>query len=518
MKTTHPTAHHPDDFQELEALNAQLISERDDAVAERDEFKQRYYQVLEALRLARHQRFGKSSEMDTGQGELFDIEEDSIELASIASQTSETSKTRRKPKRQRLPKNLPRVVIRHEAKTHCPDCGDTLHCIGEDRSEKLIFIPARVEVEQHVRPKCVCRHCEQQGKPTAIHQAPMPATVFPKSIATPSLVAHMIAMKFQHGLPLTRVSSLLDSWHITLNRRTIADWMMQASKVLEPVWAHLRHTMLQFSWLYADETPVNVIDSEKSKTYMWVYCSGNDGPAPPSYDADIKNIVLYDHCLGRSGRHAVDFLDGYSGYLQVDGYRGYLDTKAILVGCWAHVRRKFIDAQKVQGSDEGGVRVALTYIKKLYRIEGLLKESKATAKERYAQRQLASKGTLKSFKIWLDKTALRVPKQSALGKAIHYTIGQWPKLKQYLNDGRLDIDNNRAERAIRPFVVGRKAWLFTKSERGARSSCVLYSLIETAKANGLSPSDYLTYCFERLAVAPDDVDSLMPWNMDLSHQ
>ncbi len=342
----------------------------------------------------------------------------------------------------------------------------------------------------------------------------MPVTVFPKSIATPSLMAHMIAMKFQHGLPLTRVSSLLDSWNITLNRRTIADWMMQASRVLEPVWAHLRQTMLQSSWLYADETPVNVIDSEKSKTYMWVYCSGNDGPAPPSYDADIKNIVLYDHQLGRSGRHAVDFLDGYSGYLQVDGYRGYLDTKAILVGCWAHVRRKFIDAQKVQGSDEGGVRVALTYIKKLYRTEGLLKENKATAKEWYVQRQLTSKGTLDAFKIWLDKTALRVPKQSALGKAIHYTLGQWPKLERYLDDGRLDIDNNRAERAIRPFVVGRKAWLFTKSERGARSSCVLYSLIETAKANGLQPSDYLTHCFERLAVAPDDLDSLMPCNMD----
>ena len=304
---------------------------------------------------------------------MFDIEDDSIELDSAASQTSETSKTRRKPKRQRLPKDLPRVVIRHEAKTHCPDCGETLHCIGEDRSEKLIFIPAKVEVEQHVRPKCVCRHCEQQGKPTAIHQAPMPATVFPKSIATPSLVAHMIAMKFQHGLPLTRVSSLLDSWHITLNRRTIADWMMQASRVLEPVWAHLRHTMLQFSWLYADETPVNVIDSEKSKTYMWVYCSGNDGPAPPSYDADIKNIVLYDHQLGRSGRHAVDFLDGYSGYLQVDGIEGISTQKLSWLGATTYAV-SLLTLKKCKAAMKAAL-MALTYIKKLYRTEGLLKES-----------------------------------------------------------------------------------------------------------------------------------------------
>lgn len=492
---------------ELEMMNAALA-------AERDEFKHRYYQVLEELRLARHHRFGASSEVDTGQGELFNIEDEPVDAESTTEPSSETGKTRRKPKRQPLSKDLPRVVIRHEPEeTRCPDCGDELHTIGEDISEKLIFIPAKVEVEQHVRPKCVCRHCEQQGEPTVVHQASMPATVFPKSFATPSLVAQIIAMKFQYGLPLTRIASLFGDWGIDISRRTLADWGVQGSEILECVWAHLRSHLLKESALNADETPVKVVGSDKSKTYMWVYCSGTDGPESPFYNENTHNIVLYDHQMCRSGHHASNFLDGYKGYLHVDGYKGYHDTDATLVGCWAHARRKFIDAQKVQGNDEGGVRVALTHIKKLYRTEALLKERNSSVTERYNERQTSSKSELKKFKKWLDKTVLRIPKQSALGKAVHYTLGQWDKLMRYIDDGRLSIDNNRGERAIRPFVVGRKAWLFTKSERGARSSCILYSLVETAKANGLVPAEYLTHCFDRLAVDPDNLEALMPWNI-----
>lgn len=493
----------------LEELNAILYN----VEMERDDFKRRYYQVLEELRLARHHRFGASSEVDTQQAELFDVEDETEDAPEESCEQHERLSSKSKPKRQLLPKDLPRVVIRHEPEhEQCPDCGESLQCIGEDISEKLIFIPAKVEVEQHIRPKCVCRYCEQQGHGTTVYQAPMPETVFPKSIATPSLVAQMVSMKFQHGLPLTRVSSLLESWDINISRRTIADWILHASKVLEPVWEHLRSHMLNAAWLHADETPVKVIDSDKSKTYMWVYCSGSDGPDAPPYDEHAHNIVLYDHQMGRAGSHAAHFLDGYVGYLHVDGYQGYNETAATLVGCWAHARRKFIEAQKVQGNDEGGVRIALTHIKKLYRTESILTERGSSAEKRFVERQSSSKAELTKFKKWLDKTALRVPKQSALGKAVHYTLGQWDKLVRYIDDGRLSIDNNRGERAIRPFVVGRKAWLFTKSERGARSSCILYSLVETAKANGLDPTEYLTLCFERLAVAPDELETLMPWH------
>ncbi|MCA3903893.1 IS66 family transposase, partial [Vibrio vulnificus] len=264
---------------------ATLVSERDEVLAERDEFKHRYYQVLEELRLARHHRFGASSEVDTGQGELFDIEDEPVEAESTTEPSLETGKTRRKPKRQTLSKDLPRVVIHHEPEeTHCPDCGDELHTIGEDISEKLVFIPAKVEVEQHIRPKCVCRHCEQQGESTVVYQASMPATVFPKRFATPSLVAQVIAMKFQYGLPLTRIASLFGDWGIDISRRTLADWGVQGAEILESVWTHLRSHLLKESALNADETPVKVVDSDKSKTYMWVYCSGTDGPEPPTYN------------------------------------------------------------------------------------------------------------------------------------------------------------------------------------------------------------------------------------------
>ncbi len=395
--TTHLKSQHT--LHELEMMNAALVSGRDEVAAERNEFKHCYYQVLEELRLARHHRFGASSEVDTGQGELFNIKEEPVEAESTIEPSPETGKTRRKPKRQPLSTDLSRVVIRHEPEeTHCPDCGNELRTIGEDTSEKLIFILAKVEVEQHVRPKCVCRHCEQQGESTVAYQASMPATVFPKSFATPSLVAQVITMKFQYGLPLTRIASLFGDWGIDTSRRTLADWGIQGAEVLECVWTHLRGYLLKESALNADETPVKVVGSDRSKTYMWVCCSGTDGSESSLYNENTHNIMLYDHQMCRFGHHASNFLDGYKGYLHVDGYKGYHETDATLVGCWAHARRKFIDAQKVQGNDEGGVRIALTHIKKLYRTEALLKGRNSSVTERYNERQTRSKAELKKFK------------------------------------------------------------------------------------------------------------------------
>jgi len=512
MNTMIPSSY-IDDFQARVDEQDKLIQS---LRSENEEISRRYYRLLEELRLARYHRFGSSSEASAYQGELFDVEEE-LESEPEECQPGDadsSSPRKRQPKRQRLPKHLPRTVIRHEPDdTHCNECGHELHCMGEDISEKLVFIPARVEVEQHVRPKCVCRHCEKHSNDITIHQAPMPATVFPKGIATPSLVAHIIAMKFQYGLPLTRIAALLSDWGVSVSRRTMADWVMQASNALKPVWEHLKVELLKENALHADETPVKVIGSYKKKTYMWVYCSGADSPNTEHVIPDYapKPIVLYDHQMGRSGRYAKTFLDGYKGYLHTDGYQGYEKIDATLVGCWAHARRKFIEAKKVQGNDEGGVRVALHHIKTLYKIEHEIKSN--TINERYLRRQSDSEEELNTFKRWLDKTILRIPKQSALGNAVSYTLSQWPKLIRYIDDGRLNIDNNRAERAIRPFVVGRNAWLFNKSERGARSSCILYSLVETAKANGLVPVEYLTICLEKLALPTLSLFSLEPWKI-----
>ena len=248
---------------------------------------------------------------------------------------------------------------------------------------------------------------------------------------------------------------------------------------------------------------------------MWVYCTGTDSP---SGDQDsLANIVLYDYQASRSGSCPARYLAGYRGYLQVDGYAGYGQTEAILAGCMAHARRKFIAAQKIQIKGKiGKADWAINHIRKLYRIESEIKD--LTATERQKERQQKARPLLDQFKAWLDKSVNQVPPKSAVGKAIAYSLGQWEKLECYLENGHLQIDNNRAERAIKPFVIGRKNWLFANTTNGANASAVLYSLIETAKANGLTPFDYLKILMEELPKNPADIDRLLPWNVEMPQQ
>ena len=249
------------------------------------------------------------------------------------------------------------------------------------------------------------------------------------------------------------------------------------------------------------------------KCYMWLYCSGTDSPNNLSRQGIIPNIVLYDYQSGRAGQCAVDYLDGFNGYLQVDGYAGYEKTAATLVGCWAHARRKFKEAGIAQPKGKTGkADMALSMIQKLYRIEISLKGK--TAIEKYQLRQAQTKPHLEQFYLWLEKA--NVPPKSALGKAIQYCKNQWHKLIRYVEDGNLSIDNNRAERAVKPFVIGRKNWLFSNTANGARASAMLYSIIETAKANGLIPFDYIAHCLEQLSRDHVDIDPLLPWNVKLS--
>lgn len=258
---------------------------------------------------------------------------------------------------------------------------------------------------------------------------------------------------------------------------------------------------------------MNVLDVDKSKCYMWVYGCGTDKPKPDG----LPNIVLYDYQDGRGSSHPVHFLQGYQGPLQVDGYQGYEKTDAQLAGCWAHARRKFIEAKAVQGKNKTGkADQALSFIQKLYGIEQRIRDY--TVEDKHAARQELSLLIMSKLKDWLDKSALSVNNQSLLGKAIHYTLGQWKKLQVYVANGAVAIDNNRAERAIKPFVIGRKAWLFSKSRGGAQASAILYSVVETAKANGLMPIDYLIALFKQLPLISDgdDLDHLLPWNVSLS--
>ncbi|MGJ8694603.1 MAG: IS66 family transposase [Thalassotalea sp.] len=463
----------------------------------------------EQFRLAQQQRFGASSEGHPAQGDLFNEAEAELDVALEASETIVTT-VKKKPVRKKLPSDLPRETIIHDIddKT-CTCCGNNLHQMGEERSEKLEFIPAQVKVIEHVRLKYSCRSCEKQSTSTKIQLAPMPASPIPKGIATATLLSQIITSKYQYALPLYRQESLFKQYSIELSRKTMADWMIKSGDLFTPLYQRLQAILLQQDVIQADETTLKVINEDKVKSYMWLYCTGTDSPN----NTTTPNIVLYDYQSGRAGQCAVDYLQGFTGYLQVDGYAGYEKTAATLVGCWAHARRKFIEAQTTQPKGKTGkADIALSMIQKLYRLEISLKDKPAD--DKYQQRQEKAKPLLEQFHQWLEKA--NVPPKTALGKAIQYCKNQWHKLIRYIDDGNLSIDNNRAERAIKPFVIGRKNWLFSKTANGANASAILYSIIETARANGLTPFDYVTHCLEQLSDQNADIETLLPWNVKLS--
>jgi transposase len=486
------------------------------------ELSQEHAFLEERFRLAQHKQFGKSSEAYPGQGELFN-EAEELAVASELEQTDLEKESityeRKKPVRKPLPKDLPRQVVIHdiaEEDKSCDDCGHELHQMGEDKSEKLQFIPAQVKVIEHVRPKYSCRHCEQHATKVNIKQAPVPASPIPKSFATASLVSQIITSKYQYGLPLYRQESLFKEYGIDLSRQTMSGWLLKIADLLKILYDKLRQILLKQSVIQADETTLKVIESEKSKCYMWLYCTGTD--SPENNRSDTPNIVLYDFHESRASQCAINFLQGHSGYLQVDGYQGYAATDASLAGCWAHARRKFKEADIAQSKGKpkaGKATWAMNHIKKLYRIETLIKDK--TPVEKQAYREEHATPLLEEYKAWLDKSILQVPPKSALGKALAYSLNQWPKLIRYLEDGELNIDNNRAERAIKPFVIGRKNWLFSNTANGAHASSILYSLVETAKANDLIPFDYLHHIIDVLSERQDDktLDELLPWNISL---
>jgi len=476
--------------------------------------------LLEQFRLAQHNRFGKSSEVNLDQGELFNEAEQLVDEEALSEQNQDkenTSKTQSKPKRKPLPKDLPRetvIIDIPENEKSCDCCGNDLHQMGEKKSEKLEFIPAQVKVIETIRPQYSCRHCEKTDTKVNIKIAPVPSSPIPKSIATPSLLSQIITSKYQYSLPLYRQESIFNQHGIELNRKTMSEWMIKTSTLFKPIIEQLHQYLLKQPVVQADETTLKVIREDKNKCYMWVYCSGTDSPTENDGINVIKNIVLYDYQASRAGSCAVDYLDGFNGYLQADGYAGYEQVDAELIGCMAHARRKFVEAQTAEQKNKSGrANLAITKIAKFYRIE---KEIKGlSADEKKTIRQEKSLPLLNDFKEWLDKSIQQVLPKSAVGKAIQYSLNQWEKLSGYIKSGDINIDNNRAERAIKPFVIGRKNWMFCNAASGANASAILYSLIETAKANGLTPFNYLTLLLEELPKQPEDLAYLMPWNVEL---
>jgi transposase len=477
----------------------------------------------EQFRLAQHRRFGASSEQTpVGQEALLFNEAEACATPALPEPTvEEITYKRRKTKGHREAQlaGLPVEEIPYElpeAERICPQCSGALHEMGTEVRQELKIVPAQVSVVRHIRAKYACRHCQAEETTTPILTAPMPKPAFPNSVASASAAAHIMSEKFVMGSPLYRIEQQLERNGLNLSRQTMANWMIKGAGWLETVYDRMKAELLARDIVHADETTLQVLREPnrdaKTDSYMWLYRTGREGPA----------IVLFDYQTTRAGSHPKDFLGEYDGYLNVDGYAGYdaLSAQLTLAGCWTHARRKFDEAVKAlpavarkNGAAQSSAHAGLAFCNALYKIESDLKG--ATDNERFAARIERSKPVLDAFKLWLDENAASVLPKSALGTAIAYCRNQWTKLNAFLLDGRLEIDNNRAERSIKPFVIGRKNWLFANTPKGARASAVIYSLVETAKENGLNPFAYLEHLFEALpnidADDPAVAAGLLPW-------
>ena len=465
-------------------------------------------ELQEMITLLRHMKFGPKSEklsktLESSQIDLFDEAE---ELGAKAADDEEVVKkdpNRGTPKRRPLPENLPRednVIDLSEEEKQCP-CGCKMDEIGAEVSEKLDVIPAQFKVIRTIRKTYACKKCEQ-----TIKTAPVEAQLIPKSITTAGLIAYIMVSKFCDHLPLYRLENIFERHGVDLSRTSMARWMIAIGQQLLGLTNLLREELLSSDYICSDETRVQVLDevgkSAQSLSYMWV--QSRAGPKP---------IVLYEYDPSRSAEVPLRLLEGFKGYLQVDGYAGYnsfcKNEGVMRLGCFAHARRKFFEATKVN-KKPGIANQGLKFIQKLYKIED---ESKnLNAEERFAIRRRDAQPIIESFKIWLVEQQPKIPPKSILGKAIGYTIEQWEFLVRYLERGDLRIDNNFVENAIRPFALGRKNWLFSQSVAGAESSATLFSLIETAKANGLNPFLYLREVLEKMPLAKtvEDLEALLP--------
>lgn len=463
------------------------------------------------LRQLRQQKFGASSEqLNHLQAQLFD-ESDALADAPMVDASEDAvpiKVARQKHKLSRIPDELPREVIIHDVATEqktCPHDGTTLICIGEECSEQLDIVPAQIKVLRHLRKKYACPCCEQY-----VITAQKPKQPIEKSMAAPGLLAHVASQKYVDGLPLYRQTEIYQRIGIALDRTTLANWMIACGKLIQPLINLIHDNQTVQAVLHMDETRVQVLNEPmryaQQQSTMWVLRSTGEQPA-----------VLFHYAPSRSGDVAKQLLGDYRGALMVDGYEGYnavCATQSLTrLGCWAHARRKFIEAQKAQAKNKTGkADQALAFIQTLYRIEQLAKEK--PAEERHAIRQTQARPIIDKIRQWMEKSVPHIPPQTVLGKALFYLQHQWPHLVRYLEHGQYPIDNNAAENAIRPFVVGRKNWLFSASQNGATASANLYSLIETTKANNLEPYAYLRSVFSELpnAQSLEQIEALLPWN------
>ena len=511
-----------------EALKALVIAKHSESLEQHKELTSSTHEI-EHLKLViekyRRMIFGRKSEKLTGELEQLEFRLEELETAQAAEEASQAtaeasqppaaptaSKRRSRPARKPLPEDLPREVVTHlPAHNCCPDCGGALRQFGEDVSEQLERIPASFKVIRHVRPKFACAGCE------TVIEAPAPARPIDRGLPGPGLLAHVLVSKYGDHLPLYRQSQIYARDGVDLDRSTLAGWVGAASELLAPLVDEIKKHVLAASKIHADDTPVPVLAPGNGKTKtgrLWTYVR-DDRPA----GLGTAPAVWFAYSEDRKGEHPRRHLKDFKGALQADAYAGfhhlYGDGAIYEVACWAHTRRKFHDIHVVHRSPT--TTEALARIGALYGIEEQIRGTPAEL--RCSVRQTRSRPLLDELRHWMEKTLRSLSTKSETAGAIRYALSHWRALTRYVDDGLLEIDNNAAERALRAVAIGRKNYLFMGADSGGHRAASLYSLIGTAKLNGLDPAFYLRTVLVTIAEHPiNRIEELLPWNIAASLQ
>jgi transposase len=502
-----PPAHDlPDDIQTLKQL---LLEERAARQVDRAEIASLKLQLSYLKRL----QFGRSSEQLSERIAQLEFTLEDLEAAA-ADTTAVSSAPEAAPRQMRLrhvlPAELPRESIVHEPllaqACTCPACGGTLKPLGEDVSEMLEYVPSRFKVIRHIRPKLACSRCDH------IAQAAAPSRPIARGLAGPSLLAHVLVSKYADHLPLYRQSQIFARSGIELERSTLADWVGGAHQLLAPLVEALGQHVLAGTHLHADDTPYPVLAPGTGKTKLariWTYVRDER-----SWGSEVPAAVLFRYTPDRKGIHPRTHLARFTGALHADGYAGFdrlFESGRIHeLACWAHARRKFFDLHEATGSPLA--KEALDRIGALYGIEGEIRGHRPD--ERCAVRQARAGPLLHDLHAWLLQTTRQLSKKSEALAAIRYTLSRWEALCRYRDDGRAEIDNNAAERALRCIALGRKNHLFAGADTGGERAAGIYSLIGTAKLNDIDPEAYLRHVLERIAEHPiNRIEALLPWNL-----
>lgn len=465
----------------------------------------------------------KTSSLSLEQMSLFDEAELQADPMAPEPDLKEVEGYRRKKfkgQRTELLKDIPRVkrlCTLDEQDRFCEACSTSLVSVGEEfiRTE-IEFIPAKVRVIDYYRETFECRPCRKNGKPY-MEKSPMPYPVIQHSMASPSTVAWVMHQKFVNALPLYRQEKEWRTQGVNLSRATMANWIGAASRDwLAPLVERMHRKLLQEKHLHADETTVQVMNEKGRKnttdSYMWVYSSGQHSQHP---------IRIFEYQPGRSGKYPQQFLKGFIGYLHSDAYAGYTKIPGITrCLCWTHLRRKFVDAlpKDVQSPEAPLPSQGITFCNKLFEMEKKLED--LSNEQRKLERLKQEKPVLEAFWAWIQATRGKVLPKSKLSEALNYALNHKEEFMNYLQDGNCSISNNLAENSIRPFTLGRKNWLFSGSPKGASASATVYSIIETAKANGLNPFKYLQYIFNQLPGVqfgqhPEFLEDYLPWSTEV---